>query len=138
MVLMKTAASWPRILKTRPLNAFNGHEDRERGWHYHVTPGKFPYIIGGYWGKVDPRNRRVPGGMMAGPGPGGPGGGPGFGPPGGGGSPIMRALDTDRDRVLSPAELKNAATVLKRLDLNNDGSLTPDELRPQGGPDGPP
>ena len=84
------------------LNAFNGHEDRERGWHYHVTPGKFPYIIGGYWGKVDPRNRRVPGGMMAGPGPGGPGGGPGFGPPGGGGgSPIMR-LSTPTATANSP------------------------------------
>jgi YHYH protein len=119
--------------KERPLSAFNGHEDPERGWHYHVTPGKFPYILGGYWGKLDPRARRGPG-MMAGPGPGGPGpGGPGFGPPGGG-SPLMRALDVDRDRVLSSSEIKNAATVLKRLDRNDDGALTPDELRPPGPP----
>ncbi len=83
--------------KENPLNAFNVHQDARRGWHYHVTPGKFPYIIGGYWGKVDPRNlgRGGPGGgMMAGgpgPGPGGPRGpggpgGPG-GPPGGPGGP---------------------------------------------------
>ena len=32
------------------LNAFNVHKDAERGWHYHVTPGKFPYIIGGFAG----------------------------------------------------------------------------------------
>ena len=38
-----------------PLNAFNIHYDDERGWHYHVTPGKFPYIIGGYYGEVDRR-----------------------------------------------------------------------------------
>ena len=30
------------------------------GWHYHVTPGKFPYIIGGYYGEVDRRGRRGP------------------------------------------------------------------------------
>ncbi len=35
---------------SNPLNAFNIHHDPERGWHYHVTPGEFPYIIGGYWG----------------------------------------------------------------------------------------
>ncbi|MEO1527185.1 MAG: sulfatase-like hydrolase/transferase [Planctomycetota bacterium] len=41
-----------------PLNDFNLHEDDVRGPHYHVTPGKFPHIIGGYWGEVDPMNRR--------------------------------------------------------------------------------
>jgi hypothetical protein len=40
------------------LNAFNTHFDDERGWHYHVAPGKFPYIIGGYFGEVDRRNSR--------------------------------------------------------------------------------
>ena len=49
-----------------PLNEFNLHYDDAHGWHYHVTPGKFPYILGGYWGQVDPRNfRRGPGGRMA-------------------------------------------------------------------------
>jgi hypothetical protein len=42
----------------RPLNAFNMHFDEEHGWHYHVTPGKYPYIIGGYYGEVDRRNSR--------------------------------------------------------------------------------
>jgi YHYH protein len=40
------------------LNGFNMHFDEERGWHYHVTPGKFPYIIGGFYGEVDRRNGR--------------------------------------------------------------------------------
>jgi hypothetical protein len=57
------------------LNAFNIHYDPERGWHYHVTPGKFPYVIGGYWGIVDNRDIRPPRG------------GGGNGPPGGGGFP---------------------------------------------------
>ena len=26
---------------------------RSRGWHYHVTPGKFPHLIGGYWGVAE-------------------------------------------------------------------------------------
>lgn len=44
------------------LNAFNMHYDAERGWHYQVTPGKFPYIIGGYWGTADRRDVGPPGG----------------------------------------------------------------------------
>jgi hypothetical protein len=58
------------------LNEFNLHFDPERGWHYHVTPGEFPYIIGGYWGTEDPRDRQPGGGR-----PRGMGGGPGFMPP---------------------------------------------------------
>jgi hypothetical protein len=61
------------------LNDFNLHFDPDRGWHYHVTPGKFPYIIGGYWGYEDSRDKmRGPrgGGMGR-----GPRGGGGFGPP---------------------------------------------------------
>jgi hypothetical protein len=41
-----------------PLNAFNLHQDDLRGWHYHVTPGKFPYLLGGYYGEVEARNMR--------------------------------------------------------------------------------
>ncbi|MCA9247873.1 MAG: YHYH protein [Planctomycetales bacterium] len=41
-----------------PLNEFNVHHDDQRGWHYHVTPGQFPHIIGGYWGVVETKNRR--------------------------------------------------------------------------------
>ena len=44
--------------RDNPLDAFNGHLDPVRGWHYHVTPGKFPYILGGYYGLVDMRNFR--------------------------------------------------------------------------------
>ena len=36
-----------------PLNEFNLHEDPERGPHYHVTPGHFPHIIGGFWGVAE-------------------------------------------------------------------------------------
>jgi hypothetical protein len=43
---------------TNPLNEFNLHYDEDHGWHYHVTPGKFPYMLGGYWGQVDQRNFR--------------------------------------------------------------------------------
>lgn len=39
-----------RDAKENKLNAFNAHRDSIRGWHYHVTPGKFPYILGGYMG----------------------------------------------------------------------------------------
>ena len=69
------------------LNEFNLHTDADRGPHYQVTPGKFPYIIGGYWGTPDPRDvhQRGPrGGGPGGFGPGGPGRGPPGGPPGGG------------------------------------------------------
>jgi len=44
--------------KDKPLDEFNMRHDEERGWHYHVTPGKYPYIIGGFAGTPDPRNLR--------------------------------------------------------------------------------
>jgi hypothetical protein len=128
--------------KENPINEFNGHSDPERGWHYHVTPGKFPYILGGYWGKVDPRNRRGPGGGGPG-GPGGPGGRAGGGPgglggPGGGPPPLplLMALDTNHDGEVSSDEIAGSAAALKTLDRNGDGKLTEDELRPPppGGP----
>jgi hypothetical protein len=37
-------------LGTNKLNAYNMHSDEIRGMHYHVTPGRFPYILGGYYG----------------------------------------------------------------------------------------
>jgi Ca2+-binding EF-hand superfamily protein len=48
-------------------------------------------------------------------------------------SPAFQALDTDRDGVISAAELANAAVSLKSLDKNGDGKLTEDEVRPQMG-----
>ncbi len=47
-------------LTDNPLNEFNVHSDEERGWHYHVTPGKFPHVIGGYWGIAETRRRSGP------------------------------------------------------------------------------
>ena len=40
------------------LDVCNGHSDPVRGYHYHVTPGRFPYIIGGYVGVVETSNNR--------------------------------------------------------------------------------
>jgi YHYH protein len=43
----------------RPLDVCNGHSDPKRGYHYHVTPGRFPYLIGGYAGIPEPSNNRM-------------------------------------------------------------------------------
>jgi len=43
----------------RALDACNGHSDSERGYHYHVTPNRFPYILGGYAGVVEKTNNRA-------------------------------------------------------------------------------
>ena len=40
------------------LDSCNGHKDSGRGYHYHVTPGRFPYIIGGYAGVPELANIR--------------------------------------------------------------------------------
>lgn len=44
--------------------------------------------------------------------------------------PLMKALDTDQDGTISAAEIQNASRALAALDKNSDGSLTPEELRP--------
>jgi hypothetical protein len=59
-----------------------------------------------------------------------PDGAPGGPPPGGG---LFAALDTDRDGQLSNAEIVGAGSALLKLDRNNDGKLTPDEVF-AGGP----
>src|SRR5579872_33262 len=41
------------------LDVCNGRFDPDRGYHYHVTPGKFPYLIGGYAGVVEVSNSRA-------------------------------------------------------------------------------
>ena len=68
---------------TNPLNAFNACYDPVRGWHYHVTPGKFPYLIGGYFANVEASDiaHGPPGGR------GRPDGGPPGPPPDGGPPP---------------------------------------------------
>jgi hypothetical protein len=58
---------------SNPLNAFNASTDDVRGWHYNVTPGKFPYVIGGYFGKIELSNFRRPGGGRLSPPPPEPG-----------------------------------------------------------------
>ncbi|MCR9116870.1 MAG: YHYH protein [bacterium] len=40
------------------LDVCNGHKDAKRGYHYHVTPEKFPYLLGGYAGVVEVSNNR--------------------------------------------------------------------------------
>src|SRR6478672_9051614 len=63
-------------------------------------------------------------------GPGGPGGNPGFA--------LFAALNTDGGDSLTAAEIDAAPAVLKKLDVNGDGKVTPDEFpRPApraGGP----
>lgn len=53
-------------------------------------------------------------------------------------NPLIEALDTDHDGVISTEELKNAVQSLKKLDKNKDGKLTEEEMRPEGGPGRPP
>ncbi len=50
--------------------------------------------------------------------------------------PLVDALDTDHDGIISADEIKAAPESLKTLDKNKDGKLTPDEFmgRPPGGP----
>ena len=44
--------------------------------------------------------------------------------------PVLAALDTDRDGVISPVEIATAAAALRALDWNHDGELTADEILP--------
>jgi len=44
--------------KSTALDVCSGHIDEIRGYHYHVTPGRFPYILGGYAGVVEASNNR--------------------------------------------------------------------------------
>ena len=46
------------VERERALDVCNGHEDPDRGYHYHVTPERFPYVIGGYRGVPEPANNR--------------------------------------------------------------------------------
>lgn len=60
-------------------------------------------------------------------------GGPGGGRPGMMRmSPLIRTLDIDHDGVISAAEIQQASTNLAKLDVNQDGKITEDEVRPQG------
>lgn len=63
-------------------------------------------------------------------GPGGPGGH-------GRGNPIVRAIDSDKNREISSSELAGATTAILTLDANKDGAVTVDELRPARPADAP-
>ena len=64
-------------------------------------------------------------------GPGGARGGHGHG--GGNTNPLFAALDQNQDGQLSPAELRAAAAVMKTLDKDGDGQLSLTECAPAGG-----
>jgi caffeoyl-CoA O-methyltransferase len=89
------------------------------------------------WAMAQPMNdrggRRAHGGRF-GPRADGPPGPGRFGPPP---NPLIAILDADEDGQISEAEIDNAPAALRKLDKDNDGNLTPDELR-AGGPEGGP
>ena len=49
---------------------------------------------------------------------------------------LLSLLDTNGDGILDAAEMSNAPAVLRALDRNGDGKLTPDELWPDRLPAG--
>ena len=48
--------------------------------------------------------------------------------------PVLHALDTDHDGIISAEEISRSAAVLKALDKNHDGSLSPEECGFRGLP----
>lgn len=52
---------------------------------------------------------------------------------GGQSSPLFAALDQNKDGLLSEAELRSAAAVMKALDKDGDGKLSQAECQPAGG-----
>jgi Ca2+-binding EF-hand superfamily protein len=52
--------------------------------------------------------------------------------------PLIKALDTNGDGSLSPEEMEQAPETLKILDKNKDGTLSPEEMKPAGPPPAPP
>lgn len=54
-----------------------------------------------------------------------------------GGHPVVRALDVDKNHEISAAEIAGAATAIRTLDKNNDGTVSVDELHPARPADAP-
>jgi hypothetical protein len=52
-------------------------------------------------------------------------------------SPVVAALDANKDGEIDATEIANAAAALKTLDKNGDGKLTGEEIRPPRGDRGP-
>jgi EF hand len=46
--------------------------------------------------------------------------------------PVLAAIDTNGDGILSAVEIRNAADAVRKLDRNGDGRITRDELTPAG------
>lgn len=78
---------------------------------------------------------RPPGGPRDGDRPKGEGSRDGQRPPGPMPMALVAVIDADGDGIISADEMKNAPAALKKLDKNNDGSLSREELqaRPPGG-----
>ena len=53
-------------------------------------------------------------------------------------NPVIELLDADHNHEISSEEIANATAVLKKLDRNQDGRLTPDEFHPAGAGEGRP
>ncbi len=107
------------------------------GTYYYCISAEFPFVPRSWRGQPDQsfsKGDRPPGGGQR---PAAFGG-----PPRGilEGSPMVQALDINKDGIIDAGELAKAAESLKPLDRNGDGTLTPDEYRPPfpGGPGGPP
>lgn len=111
-----------------------------QGTYYYCIIPEFPFVPRLWHGAPDPsfsKGERPPGG---GPGQAPPGGAPrGImeGPAGGAqqagkipASPIINAIDRNKDGVLDVDEVTNSPAALKGLDRNGDGKLTPEEYRP--------
>lgn len=119
------------------------------GTYYYCVSGEFPFVPRLWRGEPDAsffKNDRPPGG-----GPRGGAGGPAGerdgqpGPPPGGTppSPIMIALDANKDGELDADEIANARAALLTLDKDGDGKVGLPEHRPlprpgRGGSGGPP
>ena len=93
-----------------------------------LTLGASTCLLNAQDGGQRPEGQRPPGRDG---GPGGPGGPRML-------SPIMEALDLNKDGTIDADELAKASESLKKLDKNGDGKITPEEYRPQrpGGPGG--
>lgn len=48
--------------------------------------------------------------------------------------PILAAVDTDGDGIISAEEIRNSPNALKKLDKDGDGKLTREEVMPAAGP----
>ena len=47
--------------------------------------------------------------------------------------PVLAAVDTNGDGVISAEELRNAAESIRKLDKDGDGKVTREEATPPGG-----